>query len=55
MEDMPRGDGNMYHCHLSKLYHPEVRRITSENFIKIGSQPIIVNPIGLIIVKADRS
>jgi len=34
---LPRGDDNIYLYNLSKLYHPEVRRITSENFIKIGS------------------
>jgi len=31
-----RGDANIYRYHLSKIYHLEVWRIISENFIKIG-------------------
>jgi len=34
---LPRDNGNIYRCGLSKQYRPEVMRIISSNFIKIGS------------------
>jgi len=36
LRGLPRGDGNIFRYHLSKLYHPKVGKIISENFIKIG-------------------
>jgi len=35
------GDGNIYRYHVSKLYYPEVRRITS----KISCKPVHMNII----------
>jgi len=33
---LPRGYGNIYRIIFSKPYRPEVKRMISENFIKIG-------------------
>jgi len=34
---LPPGNVNIYRYYSSNLYDPKARRITSENFIKIGS------------------